>query len=344
LAGLTAARRLAGSSVLVDGAPRPTQVTVVDKAKGPGGRLATRRMKGGPAFDGAEALLDHGAQFFTVRSPEFQADVDRWIEADIVAPWCNGFPSTIDNPDLEVDGHPRYRTNGGMNRLAKHLVEELRGQGVDIVGRQRAEAIIKGPDAWTVTYEAHTRDPDDADAVIATPPVPQTIDLLAAGVALPGPELSDRLRSITYHPVIGILAALDQPPALPAPGALQRPDHPVFTFVADNQAKGISPVPALTAHLHHDLSAELYDADDATVLARVDDDLQSLLGSATATSVQVKRWRYAAPVAPSDEGSLLVGIEPGPLILAGDAFAGSKVEGAFTSGLHAANRILNPGK
>ena len=39
------------------------KLLVVDKGRSPGGRLATRRI--GPA------TLDHGAQFFTVRSEEF---------------------------------------------------------------------------------------------------------------------------------------------------------------------------------------------------------------------------------------------------------------------------------
>ena len=51
LAGLCAARELqrAGRSICV-----------LDKARGVGGRLASRRM--------GDAVLDHGAQYFTVRS------------------------------------------------------------------------------------------------------------------------------------------------------------------------------------------------------------------------------------------------------------------------------------
>lgn len=43
-------------------------VRVVDKGRGVGGRMATRRMAGG--------RLDHGAQFFTVRDERYQAYVD----------------------------------------------------------------------------------------------------------------------------------------------------------------------------------------------------------------------------------------------------------------------------
>jgi cation diffusion facilitator CzcD-associated flavoprotein CzcO len=62
LAGLLAANQLqaAGHTVLV-----------VEKGRGVGGRLATWRL--GPGRG------DYGAQFFTVREPQFQAIVDEWL-------------------------------------------------------------------------------------------------------------------------------------------------------------------------------------------------------------------------------------------------------------------------
>lgn len=319
LAGLTAAAELTGG--LVD--ERPVEVLVVDKAKGPGGRLATRRI--------GAAVLDHGAQFFTVRSGALQARVDRWLADGVAEEWCRGFDP--------VDGYPRYRVTGGMNQLAKHLRAEL-DQSVEMVTRQRVEAIIPGPDRWAVSYHAASRTIDEADAIIATPPVPQTVELLEAGAAMPGGELRERLETMIYHRVIGVLIRLDRSPELPEPGALQQPDHPVFSFVADNQAKAISPEPAVTFHLGHARSAELWDRSDDEVLDAIADELTAHLGPATAIETQVKRWRYAGPVTPAPEASLQIATEPGPLLLAGDGFAGAKVEGAFLSGLDAATRLL----
>ena len=85
------------------------EVVLLDKGRSPGGRLATRRI--------GAATLDHGAQFFTVRSEAFAARVDRWEADGLVRVWCRGF---------EVDdGHPRYAVRGGMNALAKHLATGL---------------------------------------------------------------------------------------------------------------------------------------------------------------------------------------------------------------------------
>ncbi|MGB5760356.1 MAG: FAD-dependent oxidoreductase, partial [Acidimicrobiales bacterium] len=284
-----------------------------------GGRLATRRIGG--------ATLDHGAQFFTVRSEAFGRAVEGWLAEGVVEEWCRGFG--------EGDGYPRYRVAGGMNRLAKRLAE-----GVPVVTRCRANAIIPGPDRWAVAYEAAAREPDEADSIIATPPVPQTLELLEAGATVLGGDTAEWLATMTYHKVIAVLTVLDRSPQLPFPGALQRPDHPVFSFVADNQAKGISEVPAVTFHLSHDLSARLWERDDDAILAAIADELATTLGPAKVIEMQIQRWRYAGPTRPDREASVLAATRPGALVLAGDGFGGSKLEGAFLSGLSAAERIL----
>lgn len=323
LSGLTAAKYLQGAST----AERPLRVSIVDKGRGVGGRLATRRL--------GAATLDHGAQFFTVRTEQFAAVVKRWVSDGVVSQWCQGFS--------ETDGYPRYRVEGGMNALAKYLAAELvadENAAVDIITRQRANAIIPGPERWAITYEAAMREPDEADAVITTPPVPQVLDLFRAGATVLSPDMTATLEAMAYHKVVAVLTLLDRSPELPSPGALQRPGHPVFTFVADNQAKGISEAPAMTFHLGHELSDQLFDASDEEVLAAVDDELQVAIGPAAVVEVQVKRWRYAGPVSPHPEPALLTATSPGPLVMGGDGFGTSKVEGAFSSGLAAAEQIL----
>ncbi len=320
LSGLTAAATLAS-----DTSGRPIEVVVVDKGRSVGGRLATRRI--------GEAVLDHGAQFFTVRSEYFAHAVERWRSVGVVEEWCHGF---ADN-----DGYPRYRVRGGMNALAKHLAGQELGPNVSVVTRQRANAIIPGADRWAVTYEAANREPDEADMIIATPPLPQTLELLQSGATVPTPEIARRLETMRYHKVIAILATLDRSPGLADPGALQRPDHPIFTFVADNQAKGVSPEPAVTFHMSHELSERLWGRPDDEVLAEVHEEIRAVISGAAVTDIQVKRWRYAGPVKPAAEPFLELSTGPKPLLLAGDSFGGSKVEGAFLSGLMAGRRALS---
>lgn len=310
LSGLVAAGVLRDAGV---------DVLVVDKGRSVGGRLATRRI--------GSSTLDHGAQFFTVRSDEFGGVVERWESDGVVSVWCEGFE--------EIDGYPRYRVNGGMSQLAKYLAQDL-----DVVTGVRAQAVLPAPEAWTVTYEGGSRHPDDGAAVLITAPVPQSLELLASG----GVKLDDRttgLADIRYHKVVALLVRLEDgaTTTLPEPGARQSPADPTFSFIADNQRKGISDGPAVTFHTAHQLSAELWDMNDSDVRERLLPEAVAAIGTDALADVQVKRWRYSGPVTPWPERCQQVAERPGPLVLAGDAFGGPKVEGAFLSGLAAGQHL-----
>lgn len=58
-------------------------VTVFDKGRGAGGRMATR---GVPTPFG-DVTFDHGAQYFTTRDPRFSVAVTGWQASGIVSPW-----------------------------------------------------------------------------------------------------------------------------------------------------------------------------------------------------------------------------------------------------------------
>jgi predicted NAD/FAD-dependent oxidoreductase len=313
LAGLVAAREL------VELGRR--DVVVLERGATVGGRLATDRI--------GEAVLDHGAQFFTVRTDPLRADVERWVADGVVEEWCHGF--------AEVDGFPRYRVAGGMANLAVHLAADLGRNGVEVVCNTAVTAIKgrEGSAGWLVLTAAD-RDAVAAQAVIATPPVPLTLDLLAAG----GVALRDdaaALDGFAYHKVLALLTVLDRSPGLPAPGALQQPNDDTFSFVSDNEAKGISPVPAVTFHTAHARSAELWALGDDRVLEALLPAARTIVAPAEIAEVEVVRWLHTGPVSAHPAACVVAADGPtGPVVIAGDGFGGSKVEGAYSSGRAAA--------
>ncbi|MEQ1699001.1 MAG: NAD(P)-binding protein, partial [Ilumatobacteraceae bacterium] len=219
LAGLTAARALA----------ERFDVVVLDKSRGVGGRMATRRI--------GEATFDHGAQFFTTHTPAFAAVVDEWTTAGVAEPWFHGRigPQGIVDPD----GHTRFRGVTSMNAVAQHLAVDL-----DVRRATAVTAVARDGKRWQVRTESLTF---TADAVLMTPPVPQSLALLAAGSTALAPHDLAALQAITYEPCIALLAVLDGPSGLPEPGAVDPVDGPI-DWMADNQRKAVSAVPAVTIH------------------------------------------------------------------------------------------------
>ena len=298
LSGLVAARTLtaAGRSVLV-----------FDKGRSVGGRLATRRI--------GDARLDHGAQFMTVRSTTFEAQMRDWESRGLAQVWCHGF-----NGD---DGHPRWVGANGMNSLAKDLAT-----GLDVRVDHLVFSCTREHDRWVVTIDDGQR--FESDVLILTAPVPQSFSLVFETVDLPR-----QLMASEPHRTIGLLAVLDGPSALQAPGAEQDPSEEI-SFIADNAMKGISPVPAITLHASPAWSAAHWDDDD--LLDQLLELAQPWLGASAVVDAQVKKWRLATPTAIWPEPCYTD--EAHRLVIAGDAFAGPRVEAAHDSGLAAGNTAL----
>ena len=145
------------------------------------------------------------------------------------------------------------------------------------------------------------------------------------------------LERVAYDPCIAVLAELDEPSALPPPGALDPGCEPIG-WIADNLAKGVSPLPTATLHATARFSAANFERDreeSAQDLLRAAD---SLLGVPVRRH-RVHAWRYARPAVLADGPCRLAAGLP-PLVFAGDAFVAPRVEGAAISGLAAADALL----
>jgi predicted NAD/FAD-dependent oxidoreductase len=300
LSGLVAARELQAAGV---------EVAVLDKGRSVGGRLATRRI--------GAATLDHGAQFFTRRTPEFGRRVEEWQRRGVVRVWTRGFGAD--------EGHPRYVASAGMNSLAKDLAA-----GLDVMCSTTVLSVRPAGALWEVA--AADGSLRTADRVLVTTPIPQAAALLTDLY-----PVDPRLLSTPYDRTIALLAVLDRSPRIAAPGGVQRPTDEV-DFVADNRAKGVSATPAITLHASAAWSEAHWDEDDVTLKAALRGLARPWLGDATILEAQVKKWRFATPRQPWPEPCW---VSPdGGLVLAGDVFAGPRIEAAHNSGLAAARALL----
>ena len=308
LSGLSAAHRLREAGL---------DVLVVERDRWVGGRLGTRLV--------GSAVVDHGAQFFTTRNRKFAEWVDVLLADDLVYEWCRGFGN--------ADGYPRFVARGGMAELARILAREVPVR-LDCPVR----AVIAGAERWQVVVEGED-ETTEATAVLLTAPVPQSLRILeAGGVALDHDE-EEGLPGIAYDSTLALVAVLDGPPAVARPGAVQ-PDVGPFSFVADNEAKGLSEVPALTLHASAAVSSSLWTESDSKVIANLLDAAEEYVAGREVRDVQLTRWEYATPRVVWTNRCATVAESPGPLLLAGDAFGGPRVEGAWLSGDAAAATIL----
>jgi hypothetical protein len=297
------------------------QVTVVDKARGVGGRMATRRV--------GAAVCDHGAQYFTARDPRFSAYVQAWQAAGIVQVWSQGFYSWPDG--ISEKQEARYRGVGGMTAIAKHLTQTLTVQT-----EQKITHINQSQTAW----EAHSETGQhyQAEALVISAPVEQALALIHSGnYRLPDSE-HQALQAVAYAPCFAVMAQLDRPSQIPAPGGLWV-NSPNIHWLADNQQKGISESPSITLHASAKFTRQHWDRDPQAVADVLLAEVHPWLGQAQVIASSIQRWRYSQPTTLYPDPCL--GIEsPAPVVFVGDAFGGSRVEGAALSGLAGSDWLL----
>jgi predicted NAD/FAD-dependent oxidoreductase len=306
IAGLACARDLRSSGI---------RVTTLEKSRGVGGRMATRRTDSGGAFD-------HGAQYFTVRDPAFDSLVMRWREEGAAGLWPVRI--VVLNQGLATDLHePRERYVGipGMNAIAKSLAA-----GLDVRTDVTAERIGRSDGVWLVEdTEGNRHGP--FDLLISTAPPPQTARLFANRSA----AIETALSNVTMDPCWAVLLQLRERVETPFDAAFVH-DSPL-TWIARNSSKpGRHASDCWTLHASPSWSRDRLEDSAESVAA----DLVAEFWRAIARPSQphefvtAHRWRYALPQDPLPERYLLD--RNSNLGACGDWCGGPRVEGAFLSG------------
>ena len=308
MAGLTAARALrrAGDSV-----------TLLEAGSEPGGRMATERL--GPG------LADVGAQYFVARTPPFQAQVTRWIQAGLVYLWAMGF-STGSLKGNVAQGQARYAVKGGMVSLARHLA-----RGLDLhLGHAVERIVFHGP-GWEAQVGSWAF---QGRGLLLALPAPLSLGLLQEGGVALAPQEREVLAAIQYSPSLTALFWVEGEVHIPPPGAVQRPIDAI-PWIGDNQQKGISPqARILTVQASGEYSRRMWEMPEREILESLAARLEPYLGpDARIREARLKRWPLGTVSAGAQGSQAYFVAESLPgLFFAGDAFSIPRLEGAFLSG------------
>ncbi len=321
ISGLFAARTLMDHGM---------EVVVFEKSRGVGGRMATRRTP-------SQQKFDHGAQYFTARDERFVRYVRSWQTQGIVANWPdsnqgdNSQVAVIKNGTIESYSKSEQRFVGtpGMNSIGKHLAN-----GLNIHLKTQVESITQTNDQLTLK-DSSQHSLGNFDRLIISAPAAQTAELLSEF-----PTIGEPISQITMNPCWAVMAEFPNP--LNAPWAAAFVHNSSISWVARNQTKPgrQSSHEHLVIHANPQWSTTHWDEDPEQIEAI----LLNELWQATSIAPQIPtisiahRWKYAIPVNPSAIESYF-DADAG-IAACGDWANGSRVEGAFLSGMSAAGRIL----
>lgn len=340
VAGLACARALADAGL---------PVLVLERARGIGGRCATRHVEAGDGQPGRQPV-DFGVLFLHARDPELLAALE-----GVPATPLHGWPRVVQGagrpcqPQAFAPGERRLAFAEGVSVFPKHLA-----QGLDV--RLGAKVISFSLEDGAVRLDLEGEPSTSARRVVLALATEQVLALLHASPET-APALStarELLSMVRSQPCLTVIAGypLDAPAP---PWDVCYPEHSgVLQILAHDSAKRASPAfRAMVYQAHPRWSREhLTDASHAgghpqtpgwpeAMLAEA----AQILGpwAAQPRFVQAHRWRHARTDLGAELCAPLYLPLPGGarLGITGELFApGGGVSGAFTAGRRMARRIL----
>lgn len=303
VAGLTAARFLSERSL---------PLTLVDKGRGVGGRVATRRV--------GEARADHGAASFRLSGEAREL-------------WDQAYKSLSLQPAPHEFGPDAWTCTEGMSALAKAMAQDL-----PVELQQTVEAIELKDGIW-ITRSKEGRS-WTSTKVLITSPLWQTAEFFKDTHPELKSQIQDLARRVEYEPQWTLITKLA--PHVPVKGAVyELSPHPKIASIYDQGRKGLPGAQGvLVVQASQEFSEKHLEAENSWVSRDLMDAMQSLGWNLENAEVQAHRWRYARVKKPLGQKFITFPQAPG-LYLAGDFCLGSQVDLAAASGRAAAEESFH---
>lgn len=341
MAGLTCAQQLKQAGYCV---------VVVEKSRGLGGRVATRRLPNGCA--------DHGMRYLDDQGELTQQLMQALIERRLLQVWTDTEWAIDKTGKLRPQGdrHPRYAAPAGITAVAKFLAA-----GLEVWRSQRVTALLPTSDQkWQVRLEAASVEaaPElTVRAIVLAIPAPQALMLLEPLRQSVSPEITAALRTVEYQPCLSAIVAYtdDRHQVLTNCNLPWRSvvfnDDPVLAWVGlDSSKHPDARHPVFVLHSAATFAQQHLEAVDLTAAGQqmLDRAAQTLIPwLAEPATLQVHRWRYAFVSHPWRDRCLSSKL-PLPLVCCGDWCGGDdseegtalhRVETALRAGQAAATEI-----
>lgn len=311
LAGLSCARRLARAH---------RQVVVFEAEEEPGGRLRGMAVQG--------QLVDIGAQYFTARDPRFQALVEDWHAAGLVARWPLRLGRwTAGRLELSAASETRYAGTPVMAAIASGL-----GAGLRVRYGTPIREISRSAQGWRLHGEQGWLAGRFDTVVVATPPT------AAARLLAAVPRLAASAAQVRTTHCWALAARFSAPLDTPADGIFI--DHPALAWASRDSSRPNRDRNTETWVLHAQpqWSRQHRDLPPHAAAELLLNSFAELLNQTLPlAAAQARLWPTAATINPLAQGYLLD--RTLQLGVCGDWCHGSRIESAFLSGLMLAEAL-----
>lgn len=299
-------------------------VTIFEKSASVGGRINVRYSS---YFE-----FDHGAQFFTVKDPNFSSFLKPFIELGVVKQWNARFAeidgNTIDFQRKWGSEFPHYIGAPAMNSF----LESLSGN-VNIIFGTKVEGMKPNGEFWKL-YDGEQKSLGCYDWVISTAPAPQTNKILPRIF-----KFRDILTEIKMSACFSLMVGFSEPIDLGFEAAVVKNSD--LSWISFNSSKpDRTGNPSVLAHSSNEWADQNIDIEPEKACQHLLDTLSNTieLSFERLTFKDIKLWRYANVTKQNNNPVFLD--TKNKLGACGDWCFKGRVEAAFQSGERIAKALL----
>tara|TARA_B110000459_G_scaffold150399_1_gene163990 strand:- start:944 stop:1927 length:984 start_codon:yes stop_codon:yes gene_type:complete len=300
------------------------EITLFEKSRGAGGRICTRYTD--------SYNFDHGAQFFTARSPEFKEFLKPLINSGVIDNWQARLIEVRDNVIINRqqwnNDLPHYVGVPSMSSIGKYLSKNLN------IKLNTEVSIQKSPEGWKVV-DSDGEVFGHYDWVISSIPAEQSLQLL--------PDYFSHHDALKQKKMLGcysLMLGFDE--ALDLDWDAAQLTGTDISWIAVNSSKPGRPDDySLLVHSTNEWAEEHLDDDVDAVKAYLCSQVAEIIGQNvySAHHIDLHRWRYAN-IPKQDNNTLFIDSES-KLAACGDWCKKGRIEEAFRSGFDLAKEMNN---
>ena len=303
-------------------------VVILEKSRGVGGRVATRRINQDP--------VDHGARYLEPTGTHIQNLIQSLQQQNSLILWTDTVYQFKDNQlQSPLYQSPKYIAPNGMNTVGKSLAKDL-----EVWLNRRVINLKNTPNkTWHLLLEQTHRTANDkplavqAKLVVIAIPAPQALMLLEPLENQIDRDILSQVRSVEYDPCITVMAgySTEQQSAFSHRQidwkAVSFPDDKILDWVGlDSSKRILSQPPTLVIQSNANFANKYLDTVDLEPIGK-----QLIQAAATHLMpelnhpewMKVHRWRYAF-CPQSLPSPCLTTTVPLPLVCAGDWCGGQQ--------------------
>lgn len=298
-------------------------VTVFEKSDKLGGRIATHTDEG--------FTFDHGAQFFTAKTPVFKSFVQSLQAAGVIARWDADF-AEVERVNVTAQrrwdaSYPHYVGSPSMNAIGQYMAKNL-----DVRFNQHAESVQRDQGLWLIK-STNAEVLGEFDWVVFAIPAQQGYALLPDNC-----QFKADLQEVVMQPCFALMLGYASPKLHVWDAAIV--SESILSWISINSTKPNRPAAfSLVTMSKNEWAHENFHEDDSFIINAMLNELTQVMGQTMGDSsyLKLKRWKYANAARRPQQMTLLDTTLQ--LASCGDWCKIGRIESAFLSSLDLATKI-----